>query len=494
MHVATRLRSRLTIMLLVLIVFVGGVANRAEAAGGMRGDKCVVGENEHITEDFYFLCRLLDVKGSIDGDLIGVATQVTIHQNAEVTGEVWVAGGKLLIEGTVGNDVHFAGASLVVADIASFTSGKVDVASVALNTEIQQNAVVPGDLLTYGYQANIDGTVGGDVNFAGEALVVNGVVAGNIDAKVGDARRKASVPDLPIYDISFENRGLQIGPNALIGGNVSYRSATPSQIPGGVVQGRIRFQRIGGQPDITKVARPRDAAQILRSYLVTSLRDLLTLMIVGLVGLLLVPNVVRQPAQQIQQRTIPAIGWGLATFMFSIPVVIMVVLIGLVVVLILYFVRLNALTLMVGIGLVVVSSGMVGGIGFLLFFMGRVVVSFMIGQLVYRYALHLPEQGTLRRWASVLLIGAAAYALLTNVPVPALGLIIELVTALAGVGAVVMYLRSAINVSVLFTSRPEETEPPISPLAPPAPEQPEGEVPSGLENLPEGFSGFDEDW
>jgi cytoskeletal protein CcmA (bactofilin family) len=493
MHAATRLLSRLTIMLLVLIVL-ASVADQVEAAGGMRGDKCVVGENDHITEDFYFLCRLLDVKGTIDGDLIGVATQVTIYPNASVTGEVWVAGGKLQIEGTVGNDVHFAGATLLVADLASFTSGRADVASVALNTEIQQDAVVPGDLLVYGYQASVDGTVGGDVNFGGEALLVNGVVAGNIDAKVGDARRKTSVPNLPIYDISFKNRGLQIGLEALIGGDISYRSATPSQIPGGVVKGRIRFERTGGQPDITKVARPRDAAQILRDYVVTALRDMLTLLILGLVGLLVVPNVIRQPAQQIRQRTIPAIGWGLATFMFSIPVVIMVVLIGLLVVLILYFIKLNALTLMVGIGLMIVSSGMVGGIGFLLFFMGRVVISFMIGQLVYRYALRLPEQGTLRRWAGMLLIGASAYALLTNVPLPALGLIIELVTALAGVGAVVMYLRSAINVSVLFTPRPEEAEPLVSPPVVPAPEQEEGEISAGLENLPEGFSGFDEDW
>jgi hypothetical protein len=493
MHAATKLRSRLTIMLLLLIVFIG-VTNRAEAAGGMRGDKCVVGENEHIAEDFYFLCRLLDVKGSIDGDLIGVATQVTIHQNAEVTGEVWVAGGKLLIEGTVGSDVHFAGATLLVSDMARFTSSRADVASVALNTEIQENAVVPGDLLTYGYQASVDGTIGGDINFGGEALLVNGVVAGNIDAKVGDARRKTNMPNLPIYDISFKNRGLQIGPKAVIGGDVAYRSATSSQIPGGVVKGRIRFQRTGGQPDITKAARPKDAAQILRDYLITSLRDMLTLVIVGLVGLRVVPNVVQQPAQQIRRRTIPAIGWGLATFMFSIPLVIMVVLIGLLVVLVLYFIKLNALTLMVGIGLLIVSSGMVGGIGFLLFFMGRVVISFMIGQLVYRYALQLPESGPLRRWAGMLLIGAAAYALLTNVPVPALGLIIELVTALAGVGAVVMYLRSAINVSGLFAPRPEETEPSFESSVVVAPEREEVEEQAGLENLPEGFSGFDEDW
>jgi len=493
MHAATKLRSRSTIMLLVLIVFIG-VANRAEAAGGVRGDKCVVGENEHITEDFYFLCRLLDVKGSIDGDLIGVAAQVTIHQNAEVTGEVWVAGGKLLIEGTVGNDVHFAGATLLVSGMARFTSSRADVASVALNTEIQENAVVPGDLLTYGYQASDDGTIGGDINFRGEALLVSGVVAGNIDAKVGDARRKTNVPNLPIYDISFKNRGLQIGPKAVIGGDVAYRSATPSQIPGGVVKGRIRFQRTGGQPDITKAARPKDAAQILRDYLITSLRDMLTLVIVGLVGLRVVPNVIQQPAQQIRRRTISAIGWGLATFMFSIPLVIVVVLIGLLVVLILYFAKLNALTLMVGIGLLIVSSGMVGGIGFLLFFLGRVVISFMIGQLVYRYVLQLPETGPMRRWAGMLLIGAAVYALLTNVPVPALGLIFELVTALAGVGAVVMYLRSAINVSGLFAPRPEETEPSLELSGVVVPEREEVEAQAGLDDLPEGFSGFDEDW
>mgnify|MGYP002682529072 CR=1 FL=1 len=204
----------------------------------------------------------------------------------------------------------------------------------------------------------------------------------------------------------------------------------------------LRFERAGGQPDITKVAQPDDAAQLLREYTVASLRDVLSLLILGAVALRLVPNVVRHPAVQVRRRTIPAVGWGLATFMLSIPLVIVVLVIGLIVVLLLYLIKLNSLTIIAGVVVLLLTGGMIGGFSFLLFFMGRVVVSYMIGQLVYRYALRIGGQGDFRRWVGMLAVGAVLYALLTNMPVPALGLIFELVTALAGVGAVAMYGRA----------------------------------------------------
>src|SRR5574342_252225 len=166
--VATRRRK----LILLLLLLLAGITSQVEASDGMRGDKCEVAEDDYIAEDFYFFCRILDVRGTIDGDLIGAASVITIYRTATVTGDLWVGGGKLVVEGRMGDDLHFFGATMAVGDHARFEHSRIDVLSVAINTEITQNAVLPGDLLVYGYQVRVIGTVGGDVDFGGEALII----------------------------------------------------------------------------------------------------------------------------------------------------------------------------------------------------------------------------------------------------------------------------------------------------------------------------------
>ncbi len=488
--IATR-RRQLALLLLLLIALIG-VTSQVEASDGMRGDKCEIAETDFIAEDFYFFCRVLDVRGTVDGDLIGAATVITIHRTAVITGDLWVGGGKLFVEGRVGDDLHFFGMTSSIGDHARFTSNRIDLLSVAINTEIMKDAVLPGDLLVYGYQVRIAGTVGGDVDFGGEALIIDGVVAGRVDAEVGDARRNTNLPSLPFFDVSFEDPGLITGENAHIGGDLKYKSRTVGVILPDVVQGRVIFDQTGKQPDITKVGQARDAAEVLVSYIRASLRDLITLVVLGSLGLGTVPNLIRQPAQHVRRRTIPTIGWGLITFMLSIPIVIVVVVIGLIVVLILYLVRLDELTILLGVGLLIVSSGLIGGFAFLLLYMGRVVVSFTLGQLLDRYVLRSLELHGVRRWIVMLTLGALLYTLIVNVPVPAVGVILELISALAGVGAVVMHIRGTIYTAGFVTSRAAEVESVSMPILPPPVEEVDA-VP-GLENLPDGFAGFDEDW
>lgn len=497
---------------LLVVLALGGVVGRVEASSeGMRGDKCEIAENQIIPDDFYFFCRILDVKGTINGDLVGIGSSITIHDTATVNGSVWIGGGKLVIQGKVGDDVRFGGVSLVVDPAARFVSvtapdapntdpiqavERLDIVSVALNLTVLPEAVFPGSLVFYGYQAQIDGTLGGNVDFLGETLILNGVIAGNVDANVGDPRRNTDVPSLPFYDVTFSDPGLLVGENAYIAGDLDYRAARPALVPPETVNGALRFEQTGGQPDITKVERPDDAAQLLRDYSVASLRDVLSLLILGAIGLRVVPGAIRQPAAHVRRRTVPTIGWGLLTFMLSIPIVITVLMIGLIFLLVLYLIQLSELTIMIGVAVLIVTSALVGGISFLLFFMGRLVVSFMIGQLISHYVLGTPEAQSFRRWMVTLLLGAVAYALIINMPVPALSLVIEMVTALAGVGAVVMYARHVFVETTFFRPRVEAvwTAPVIVPTPTRLLVAPGEDGPYGLDNLPPGFTGFDEDW
>ncbi|NLX10788.1 MAG: hypothetical protein GXY36_14110 [Chloroflexi bacterium] len=484
----TPARKWATVLLLVLLGVIG-VTGQVEASDGMRGDRCIVLESETIVEDFYFFCRVLEVYGTIDGDLLGVASEITIGRTAVITGDIWTAGGRLRVEGTVGDDVHFVGVSATISDRANFTHNRVDLFSVAVNTEIAQDAALPGDLLVYGYQARVNGTVGGDVDFGGEALIINGVVNGRVDAAVGDVRRSTDIPGLPIYDVSFSNPGLRVGPEAYIGGDLKYESASRTQIPFGVVQGQIDFEQVLSQPDITQAEQAEVIARILVNYIKESLRDAITLLLVGGMALWLLPNFIRQPAQHVQRRTVPTIGWGLIAFMLSFPAAVLLLAFSLLILLILFLLKLNELTVITAVGLLVINLVTIGGFWFLLLFLGRVVISFVIGQVIYRYVLRQTDTGRLRYWLVMLAIGAAVYALITNAPIPALGLTVELITALAGIGAVVMYARTLVYKSEMLGPVPVAAT--AAPAAPP-PLPDDVEAPLGMENLPEGFRGFDD--
>lgn len=513
MRLSIPLPRTLAIALLVLLAL-GSVVGRVEASSeGMRGDRCEVAQAQVIPDDFYFFCRILDVKGTIGGDLVGVASSVILHPSASVAGSVWIGGGKLVIQGRVGGDVRFGGVSLMIDPAARFVgtsapnapavdavtlAQRMDIVAVALNMLVLPEAVFPGNVVFYGYQAQYDGTLGGNLNFVGETLILNGVIAGHVDANVGDPRRNTEVPSLPFYDVTFSDPGLVVSEAAYIAGDLRYRAARPMLVPPETVNGRLIFEQTGGQPDITKVEKPDDAAQILRDYSVASLRDILSLLILGAIGLRVVPDAIRQPAAHVRRRTVPTIGWGLLTFMLSIPIVITVVMIGLIFLLVLYLIKLNELTIMIGAAVVIVTGVLVGSISFLLFFMGRLVVSFMVGQLLSTYALRRLEARSFRRWMLTLALGATAYALIINMPLPGLSLVIEMVTALAGVGAVMMYVRRVlIDVALLRPRLEPAWAPPPVMLPAPAPPPlivPGDDGPYGLENLPPGFTGFDEDW
>ncbi|MBN2305185.1 MAG: polymer-forming cytoskeletal protein [Anaerolineae bacterium] len=483
-------RRRLLLISMLLLSLIWA-ASSVEASDGMRGDKCIVSQDQRIIDDFYFFCRIVEIHGTIEGDLIGAASEITIESTGVVTGDVWAGGGKLEVRGQVGDDVHFAGITAIVYESAHFSNPRIDVAAVAINTELRAGVVLPGDLLVRGYQARVLGTVGGDVDFAGEALQIDGVVVGGVDASVGDARRRPDVPHLPVYDLSFDNPGLWIAEDALVGRDVQYKSSTVSLIPPDTVQGRVIFNKTGGPSDITKVGQADAAARLLWDYFIDSLRDFLTIMILGVVGLYTVPNVIKRPALHVRRRAISTVGWGLITFMLSVPILIIVMGIGLILVALLYLIKLNGLTLMLGILVLIVTGMLAGGFSFLLFFMGRIVISFVIGQLIYRYAFHASGVGTMRRWITTLALGTAVFVLATNAPVPALGLIIELISALAGIGAVIMYGRDLLYRSSLLTIMPRLAAP-RSPLALPAPALVDEPIMGpGMDNLPDGFRGFE---
>lgn len=489
--------------LLILMTFSVGVV---EAADGMRGDECQVHRNDYIEHDFYFFCNTLTIHGTIEGDLIGVASRVTVARTAQVTGDIWVFGGKLLVQGTVGDDIRFGGAAIEITEQTRFTNPRADVTVAAIELLAAPDSLIPGDVLMYGIQAEILGDVGGNIDFQGQILVLDGSeVQGNVDAIVGDSRAEVSFSSIPIYSISLRrNYGLYINSEARIAGNLRYEAPRPATIPRNTVTGETVYKQVLQQDDITS-AEPETFVSIMQAYIVNVLQDTISLMIVGLLALRFIPTLVVESGTRTRRAFIPAFSWGFVLFILFFPLFLLSVSLSLLTVMLTTFVTFGSLTVIVFILLVIMNSSFVAGAALLFFYLGRVVVCFVFGYVVIqagrRYLAKRQSDpdgppvfiSPLERrfhWIA-LLLGVMLFSVTLNLPlpspIPTFELMLEATVAFTGLGAVFMYARDFWFLGGAPVIRRQLITPGARLSAPP-PEEPE--APTGMDNLPEGFRGF----
>lgn len=139
---------------LTACLLLGGAAP-AVAADRATADFVVVGENDVVAEDLYAVGNSVDVRGTIDGDLIAFSGS-EIRIGGLVTGDVIAVTGRVVIEGVVEGSVRAtAGSVLVEGDIER------DLVVVAGTTEVIGH--VGRDLLVWGWSLNLAGSVDGFV-------------------------------------------------------------------------------------------------------------------------------------------------------------------------------------------------------------------------------------------------------------------------------------------------------------------------------------------
>lgn len=178
-------------------------------------DIYVVSQADPVTEDQYVTATRGIVDGQIDGDLTIFTGDLTI--SGEVTGDVQVfsigtvrvtatgrIGGSLrgvapnvTIEGEVASDIFVAGASIVV----------------------EESGLVGRDVMSFGAVGRTEGSVGRDVRGRTYRNVVTGSVTGDID-------------------IAAQN--FEVGPTAVVDGDVLYRSPGEASIdPAATIAGTV---------------------------------------------------------------------------------------------------------------------------------------------------------------------------------------------------------------------------------------------------------------
>jgi hypothetical protein len=232
--------------------------------------------------------------------------------------------------------------------------------------------------------------------------------------------------------------GLRVGPDAHIGGKLTYTSSVPqasaieAEPSGGVV-----YQT--PTPDEEEVA-PTPPARVsfggnLLHWFLTRVRDLVTLLVLGALTLWLLPGVFGKVVDKAQAQALPAAGWGLLAAIVGYVGAVLIA------------VALAIVGVLFGIITLGGLSNAVFGVGFS--GLGVVVAVFTLlvsygSKLVIAYLVSRIALGKIApQWAGnravVLVMGVVAYVILRGIPF--LGWVIGVVVTVVGLGAMWLAFR-----------------------------------------------------
>jgi cytoskeletal protein CcmA (bactofilin family) len=159
----------------------------------------------------------INVLGTVGKDVMAAGGNVLLA--GTTTGSVMAAGGSLSLTAPVGADARLAGGNI---SIAAPVGGEL--VAGAGNLVLEQNAIVGGDAFLAGNQIVLNGGVIGNVRIAAQQVTINGTIGKNVVIRA---------------------QKIVFGRQARIGGDVSYQSAERAQIaPGAVIAGRTTFSKI----------------------------------------------------------------------------------------------------------------------------------------------------------------------------------------------------------------------------------------------------------
>jgi hypothetical protein len=419
----------------VLAVALGFVGT-AWAVDTRGGDSVTIGKTEVIDDDLLIGGERVVMDGTVNGNLFAAGTTVTI--NGIVNGSVFLAGQSLTVNGKVTGSVFGGGASLTLGPAAQVDRNLL-FGGYTLTTDTA--SVVGRDALMGGLVATFNGEVGRDLKMGGEALEITGKVGRDVVADVGDATGGpiyfGPMPFAPGLPTSL-NPGLRVGPEASIGGKLTYTADQPqlntiqAQPAGGIAYQTPQPDRVN-TPVVVAPPTPQQAyTQAVVQWILDRGRDLTTLLLLGVLMLWRWPSLITQLAETTRTQALAATGWGL-----------LIVIAGYVAALII-----GGLIFAVGITFLVATlgglSGTVFGVGFstlglavslftlLVTYGSKLIVAYLAGWLIVR------AFASNNQWLA-LLVGVIVYVLVSGIPL--FGWLFSLLATLLGVGATWLVYR-----------------------------------------------------
>jgi len=427
--------ARVTLAFGLVLVLASTFTSPALAGEIVTGEPdAIIPEDEVIDDDLVITGARVEVNGTVTGDLFAAGQQVII--NGVVEGNVFAAGQFITVNGKID------GGMIVMS--YSFTVGPQ--ADVARNVyfggfafEAQEGSNIGRNLYAGNYQTVLNGVIGRDVTVGAGAFEVNGQVGGDIYAEIGkldeqfDESSQYWTAWLP-GGVSLIAPGLRVGEDAQVDGEFVYAIRPVDVEPPEV-------------PDVTFAVREATqgaAGWAIANWVRTRLGEFVSLLIVGGLLLYFQRQNLSRVAQQIKERPLPSLGWGLVVFLLF-PVAVLIAIALLIALVILgSIITLGSLTgTLIQLGGVTIAS-VCAVFGFLLWLVTKAVFGYLVGWLILTQLSPETLQG---RWgnALALLIGVLLYEIARAVPI--LGALFALLVVLIGIGAIFEVLRARLRAS-----------------------------------------------
>lgn len=239
------------------------------------GEAATVSVTTVIEDDLYIAGGNVIIQGTVLGDLIAAGGIVEISGN--VTGDVMAGAGNVIINGEVGDDVRVGAGNVIIngniADDLIVGTGTLFLAD---------DAMIGGDAVFGSGQVELRGDVGGDILGGAEDVTLAGYVDGDVELGVAS---------------------LNILPTASINGSLKYSGPEEAEIPSGVVKEDITF--IEYVDEIEEDERVTGAG-----FVVWWLIKYLSLVLVGLVSLAIWPKRTYLVADRIKESPLKNFGLG----------------------------------------------------------------------------------------------------------------------------------------------------------------------------------------
>jgi len=427
-----KILSAFALLALLMLTF----AVPVRAFDGRSGENIVIKADEVIEDDLYVSASKFTLDGTVKGDLIVAGGTITI--NGTVEGDLIAAGQTIIINGTVTDDARIAGAALQVGENASIGD---DLIAAGASLETKKGGVTSGDLVVGSGQALLAGDVTGNVLAGTGSLELQGTFGGNVTAEVGNAEDNAGGPPpsmfMPQTGITMPvvTPGFTIDDGAKIKGNLKYTTTDEIKVPSDAVSGKVTHIK----PAVTPETAPPTTAQKTMSWTFTLLRNIATLIIVGLLLGWLAPKFIGSLTDKVRSQPWPTLGWGVVTyaaFFFALLVILLVMILGAI---LFGMLTLSGLSgTIVGVGIFTIFTLILGFV-LVTSFLTKIVVGWLGGKLILGRI--KPELAEHKVWPMV--IGVIIIALL--VALPYIGWLLGLLVMFIGLGAIWLWTRERVS-------------------------------------------------
>jgi len=333
------------------------------------GDKLVITKDEVVNDDLYFAGSSIIVEGTINGDLVAAGGEIKV--TGTINGGIIAAGGSILVSGNVTDDIRAAGGEVRIGgdvgdNVLVFTGQFV----------LEKNARIARDLTLGAGNAVIDGTVNGNINGGVSYLEMRGVTKGNVTIEIG--------------------KNFNIFPGATIGGDLEYTAPHQGEISG-IVSGKTIYKETPVKKDS------------LKSKIEGEILGYLWLLLIGIVSLILAPELTQKISDTISVKPLKNLLWGLL-FLIITPIVVVLLLITII------GIPLSLILLMIYIIFVYIS---------------RIYIGFWVGQYVLK---KLKKETKFK----ALTMALGLMIVLIGINLPIIGIFTHLVILLLGLGAIAL--------------------------------------------------------